>query len=91
MKLKLTPQRADYTVTFASEGHILTVTVDGVPDTFDLSALGEGDTAVDFVTVLPYNPLITATVVNGELEIAAIQPYGIDADSHAKENREVTL
>ncbi|SKC22423.1 hypothetical protein SAMN05216168_4457 [Kosakonia radicincitans] len=91
MKLKLTPQRSDIAVEYSSDGSVLTVKVDGASDTFDFSEMNEGDFAYDFQTSLGYNPLISATVEDGELTILAIKTYGIDAGDRERENSEVTL
>lgn len=91
MKLKLTPQRSDIVVKYSAAGSILTVNVDGASDTFDFSVMNEGDLASDFQTSLGYNPLISATVEDGELTILAIKTYGIDAGDRERENSEVIL
>jgi hypothetical protein len=91
MKIKLTPQRSDYSQLYSATGDVLSVTINDVTDTFDFSSLENGDQATDIMTTLPINPIINATRVNGDIEVAMISFYGIDADDIEKNFREVTL
>lgn len=91
MKIKLTPQRSDCTQSYSVQNDVLTVTVNGVTDSFDFSTLGNGDQVTDITTTLPVNPIINVTRVDGIIEVTMISFYGVDADEIEKIFREVTL
>ena len=43
MIVHFSPQRADKIIEYAFKGETITVTLDGITDTFDFSSLQEGD------------------------------------------------
>lgn len=87
MKAIFTPQRSDNVMNASAKGDVLTIDVDGVTDSFDFSTLNDGDIAVDFVSVLKPNPVLSARKESGEI----IGFYGSDAEERETQIWEATL
>lgn len=91
MKAILTPQRSDNVMNMSAKGDVLTIEVDGVTDSFDFSTLNNGDIAVDFVSVLNPNPVLSAKKESEEIIVELIGFYDSDAEETETLTREVIL
>ena len=91
MKAIFTPQRSDNVMNASAKGDVLTIDVDGVTDSFDFSTLNNGDIAVDFVSVLKPNPVLSARKESGEIIVELIGFYGSDAEERETQIWEATL
>ncbi|WP_370607831.1 hypothetical protein [Citrobacter meridianamericanus] len=91
MKAILTPQRSDNVMNVSAKGDVLTIEVDGVNDSFDFSTLNNGDIAVDFVSVLNPNPVLSAKKESEEIIVELIGFYDSEAEETETITREVIL
>lgn len=72
MFIKLTPQyNPDRVITYTFENEAITATVDGVTDSFDFSKMSKIDPRL-IKTALPFNPIVHAERVGGELYVTLI-------------------
>jgi hypothetical protein len=67
-------------VSYTFSGESVTATIDGVSDTFDLSALPEGAELTAVETELPANPLVSARRGGGVLEVVLLRWYDDEDD-----------
>lgn len=91
MKVIFTPQRYDCIMSVSVKEDVLTIEVDGIIDSFDFSMLNDGDIAVDFVSVLNPNPVLSARKELGGLIVDMISFYGKNAQESETLVREVML
>lgn len=81
MKIRFLPRVDGYTREYSLEGEVLSVTVNGQTDTFDLSALEPGDRVVDVESDLPCGTVKEAERdLDGVLHVTLYEavPAGID-------------
>lgn len=83
MKILLSPQRADATVTYSAQGDVLTVTVDEKVHSFDFSNL-QDETLTEFSSSLPICPLLYAKRTDEGVIVSALHFYGPEADNNEK-------
>ncbi|MGM8931376.1 hypothetical protein [Salinicola halophyticus] len=76
MKMKLTPQRNDYDVSFTAADQTLTVVVNQISEHFNFATAGDGTFDGFESDVLPFMPLLSATKVGADIEVLAIGSYG---------------
>ena len=91
MKAIFNPQRSDNVMNVSAKGDVLTIEVDGVNDSFDFSTLNNGDIAVDFVSVLNPNPVLSAKKESEEIIVELIGFYDSEAEETETITREVIL
>lgn len=75
--IEYTPQRSDfYTSSYNLSNDVLSVSINGVVETFDFSEFPDG--ALEEITpeLLPINPIVGVQRVDGVLNITVIQFYG---------------
>ncbi|HCL5591766.1 hypothetical protein [Enterobacter cloacae] len=83
MKILLSPQRADATVTYSAQGDVLTVTMDGKVNTFDFSDM-QDEALTEFSSSLPICPLLYAKRTDEGVIVSALHFYGPEADNNEK-------
>jgi len=87
MIVYFSPQRADKTIKYIFKGETITVTLDGITDTFDFSSLNEGDEVarneetgeLEIETALPLLPILNAKRENGQVVVMVLKYHGKDA------------
>jgi len=87
MIVHFSPQRADKIIEYAFKGETITVTLDGITDTFDFSSLNEGDEVarneetgqLEIETNLPILPILDARRENGQVVVTVLKYHGKDA------------
>lgn len=87
MIVHFSPQRADKIIEYAFKGETITVTLDGITDTFDFSFLQEGDEVarneetgqLEIETNLPILPILDARRENGQVVVTVLKYHGKDA------------
>jgi len=92
MKIYFSPQRADKTIEYAFKGETITVTLDGITDTFDFSSLNEGDEVarneetgqLEIETILPLLPILDVKRINGQIIVTVIKYHGKDAPENER-------
>lgn len=75
MLVHYSPQRSDRQLSYQFDGETITATLDGQTDTFDFSALPDGESAGINSTLYPC-PVLSARRVNGELHITILRAIG---------------
>ncbi|MGE5552817.1 MAG: hypothetical protein ACM3XZ_02700 [Betaproteobacteria bacterium] len=76
MLIHYSPQRSDRTIAYSfSPGDRIAATLDGQTDTFDFSALPDGE-AAEIVSTLDPCPVLSARRVNGRLEVTLLRFHG---------------
>ena len=88
MKILLSPQRADATVTYSAQGDVLTVTVDEKVHSFDFSNL-QDEALTEFSSSLPICPLLFAKRTDDGVIVSALHYYGPEADEKEKVSTEI--
>jgi len=80
MLVRYSPQRSDRSLTYDIQGETITAILDGQSDTFDFSALPDGELDVSALeTTLDICPIISARRVDGQLEVTLLRFHGPDA------------
>jgi len=80
MLILWSPQRSDRSLSYQFSGETITATLDGETDTFDFSALPDGELDVSVLeTTLDICPVLAARRVNGQLEVTLLRFHGPDA------------
>jgi len=80
MLVRYSPQRSDRSLTYDIQGETITTTLDSQSDTFDFSALPDGELDVSALeTTLDICPVLAARRVNGKLEVTLLRFHGPDA------------
>lgn len=80
MKLILTPQHAhNLNLTYEVKNQVLTLTLNGVSDTFDFTDLPDG-VASGFESTLEINPILYAQKENSEVTVHMIYWYDKETD-----------
>ncbi|MEP9153875.1 hypothetical protein ABKT98_16880 [Enterobacter cloacae] len=90
MKILLSPQRADATVTYSAQGDVLTVTVDEKVHSFDFSNL-QDEALTEFSSSLPICPLLFAKRTDDGVIVSALHFYGPESDEKEKAPFEIIL
>lgn len=72
MRITYIPQRADHAISYTFDGERITATMDDQNDTFDFSALPDGE-AAEIISTLDPCPVLSAKRVNGELQVALLR------------------
>lgn len=81
MRVRWTPQYNPHgELLYDFAGEAITATVDGEADTFDLSPVPEAGGLGRVMTSLPFNPLLSATRLEGVLEVTLVRWYGDGED-----------
>lgn len=83
MKILLSPQRADFTVSYSAQGDVLTVTMDEKVHSFDFSDL-QDETLTEFSSSLPICPLLFAKRTDEGVIVSALHFYGLEAEESEK-------
>lgn len=83
MKILLSPQRADFTVTYSAQGDVLTVTMDEKVHSFDFSDL-QAETLTEFASSFPICPLLFVKRADEGIVVSALHFYGPDAEESEK-------
>ena len=74
MQIKYNPQRIDGQLVYEFDGETITATLNGQTDTFDFSALPNGEAQVELIeTILPENHIRSAKRVAGELYVELLR------------------
>ena len=73
-----TPQRSDYKLDYIIEGDTLTITTEGMTETFVFTDLPEGRAEEIIPENLPICPIISAEKIGYEVTITLIRFYGED-------------
>jgi len=80
MLVRYSPQRSDRSLTYDIQGETITTTLDSQSDTFDFSALPDGELDVSALeTTLDICPVLAARRVNGQLEVTLLKFHGPNA------------
>ena len=70
---------------FEFSGEAITVTFDGISDTFDFTGLPDGEVDYSMIeTILEYNPILKATKVDGILSVELLNFISEDATEEEK-------
>ena len=75
MVINWSPQRSDDKLAYSFAGEVITATLNGQSDTFDFSALPDGE-AAQIKSTLPVCPVLAARRVNGRLEVTLLKYHG---------------
>ena len=73
-----TPQRADITATYETNGDILTVTMGETIETFDFTGLPEGTAEEIVAEILPVNPVVAVEKVSDIVNVTVIRFYSAE-------------
>ena len=87
MKILKTPQVSfdDRRFDFEFSGEIITVSFDGIEDTFDFTGVPDGDVDFSMIeTTLAYNPILKAQRVDGTLSVELLNFISEDASEAEK-------
>lgn len=85
MRILLTPQVNDITISYSFSGEIITATIGEVTDTFDFSGFPDGEINFnDIETILPSHPVIEAKRENGILSVQLLNCISEDATNEEK-------
>ena len=75
MRITYAPQRTDHAISYTFDGERITATMDDQNDTFDFSALPDGE-AAEIISTLDPCPVLSAKRVNGELQVTLLRAIG---------------
>ena len=90
MKILLSPQRADFTVTYSAQGDVLTVTMDEKVHSFDFSDL-QDEPLTEFPSSLPICPLLFAKRTDDGVTVSALHFYGPESNESERVASVVTF
>jgi len=81
MQIKYSPQRSDSIIKYSFSGEVITAVMEEVADTFDFSAMPDGQAIMQEIeTILPVNPILFAKRESGVLWLELLNYIGPDAN-----------